>query len=157
VSKASSRTRQPAERGRVNTSSIQYTDNELTMLQGIVKRPYLSHPTSRRKEGFRNNNKKKKTKTTTIMQTAKHKTLFRWRQNLGLLGREGSAFRRRSEISTSSIPTSIRTSILIPSLLSLEPSPCFPTPNVNTYFHFQSFVWGRLFDSQLTRNIVGDI
>jgi hypothetical protein len=152
VSKASHRTRQPAERGKVNTSSIQYTDNELTMLQGIVKRSHLSHLTSRRKEGVRNKKKKKKTATATLT-AKKGKTFFRWRMNPGLLGREGIAFRRRSEILTSSIPTSI----LIPSLLSPEPSPCFPTPNMNTYFHFQSSVWERLFDSQLTRNIVGDM
>jgi hypothetical protein len=30
-------------------------DNELIMLQGMMKRSRLGHPTSRRKEGVRNN------------------------------------------------------------------------------------------------------
>jgi len=49
------------------------------MLQGMMKRFRPSPPISLLKEGVNSNKKKKK--TTTTQQTAKHKTLFGWREN----------------------------------------------------------------------------
>jgi hypothetical protein len=59
-----------------------------------MKRSHLSRP-FRRKEGVKNNkNKNKNKKTTTTTKAAKDKTLFGWRMNPGMLGREGSALLR---------------------------------------------------------------